>query len=390
MKVLIIGAGVGGLTTAAALRRHGIDAEIFEAAPELRDTGTGLGILPNANGVLAALGIDLTAGPTGQVTEHFFIHGASGKLLRELPIQDMSAELGHPAVTLARTDLMTALRDAVGDTPLHFGARLVAYDQTDDGVVATFADGRTARGDVLVGADGIRSVVRAQQTGPEPVNEYGYVCWLATIPFSHAHVSTGVARHYWGRGQRFGLMDIGGGRVYWWGTKNVGVERARAYDGGKAGIAAAFDGWAEEIGQVIAATPEDAVVSVPSQDRNFLEQWGTGRVTLVGDAAHAMLTSLSQGAGSSIEDGYVLAHHLATHSDPIRALRAYENARRERTRALVLGSRRLSTLEQWHNPVAVGLRTAVLRFAPMPILRGQNIAPMRFELPAGPVTSVEV
>jgi len=104
-------------------------------------------------------------------------------------------------------------------------------------------------------------------------------------------------------------------------------------------------------------------------------------VTLLGDAAHPMLTSLSQGAGSAIEDGYVLSHHLATENDVVTGLRRYEQARRNRTRWLVSASRRLSRVEQLENRIAAGLRNLAIRLAPMPVVRRQNIAPMRFELP---------
>lgn len=123
---------------------------------------------------------------------------------------------------------------------------------------------------------------------------------------------------------------------------------------------------------------------MPAQDRSFIESWGNGPVTLVGDAAHPMLTSLSQGAGSAIEDGYILSYHLATEDDAVAGLRRYEQARRDRTRWLVSVSRRLSRMEQLENPLAAGLRNFAIRFAPKSIIRRQSVAPMRFELPPAP------
>ncbi|MBB4911628.1 FAD-dependent monooxygenase [Actinophytocola algeriensis] len=388
MKALVAGAGVGGLTTAIALRARGIDVEVFEAAPEARTSGGGLGIACNATKVLAALGIDLPSAGVGRVCERFTLHTARGRLMRELPISSIAAELGSPVVNVRRADLVTLLRDEAGDTPIHHGAEVVGYERAGGGVSVVCADGRTATGDLLVGADGIRSAVRARVVGPEPVNEYGYVCWIATTAFEHPALPPGGAAHYWGRGQRFGLIDIGGGDVYWWGTKNFPVGQARRWAGTKDDVRRYYAGWASEVGEVIARTPETGIVSVPAQDRDFTDRWGDGPVTLVGDAAHPMLTSLSQGAGSAIEDGYALAHHLAHangHPDGVVAgLRRYEHARRERTRWLVSASRRLSRTEQLAHPVAVGLRDLVIRYAPASAVRKQNLAPMRAELPAEP------
>ncbi|MBL1074541.1 FAD-dependent monooxygenase [Nocardia sp. 2] len=387
MKVLVTGAGIAGLTTAVALRRHGFDVDIHEATAGFRDTGTGLGLACNATAALAELGIDPTDGPTGSPLRRFSIHTPTGATVRELPIQRITAELNAPIVNIRRNDLIAVLRAAAPEVPIHWNSPLTGFRHDSAGVTATFGDGQTASGDVLIGADGIRSAVRAQLAGDEPLNEYGYVCWLAVIPYSHPSLTTGAARHYWGRGTRFGLIEIGGGQVYWWGTQSVGVAAARDWSGGKAGVAAVFAGWAPEVMEVIEQTPEEAIVVVPAQDRNFLSQWGDGRTTLIGDAAHPMLTSLSQGASSAIEDAVVLGHELAVAPNPITGLRNYEKARHDRTKRLVADSRRLSRLEQLRNPVAVRLRDLAIQYTPMSILRRQNMQPMRFRLP-GEVSTV--
>ena len=378
-KVLIVGAGIGGLTAAIALRAKGIDVEVYEAAAEQRSTGTGLGLASNAVKVLRALGIDLVGGDCGQPLECFDVRTHAGKLVRSLPVREITAELGDPIVSIHRNDLIRTLEQAAGDLPVRYGAEIVDFGIGDVGVSVTCADGHRMQADVLIGADGIRSVVRAKLSGDHPPTGHGYVCWLATVPFSHPRMIRGYCGHYWGRGQRFGLIDIGGGMAYWWGTKNMPAAQAREWRGGKAEILAAFDGWAPEIADAIEQTPQDAIVSVPAQDRPFLEQWGKGPVSLLGDAAHPMQTGLSQGAASAVEDGYVLAEAIARVSDPVAALRKYEDARRGRTRMLVRRSRRYSKLEQMQNPVSGAARNLGLRCAPTGALKRLNVRPMRFD-----------
>ena len=379
-KVLIVGAGIGGLTAAIALRAKGINVEVYEAAPQLPASGTGLGLASNATKVLRALGIDLGLGECGCALEHLELRTARGKMIRALPIQSITAELGDPVVSIHRSDLMRALLNAAGDTPIRFRAQIVDFETGDQGIRATCADGCVVRADVLIGADGIRSAIRSKIAGAAPPIDCGYVFWLATVPFAHPRVVTGYAGHYWGKGQRFGLIDIGGGRVYWWGSMNMPVAQARSWRGGKAEMLAAFDGWAPEIIDVIERTPDNTIVTVPAQDRPFLEQWGSGPVSLLGDAAHPMQTSLGQGASSAVEDAYVLAEAIARVSDPVAALRRYEDLRRKRARMLVRSSRRYSRLEQLQNPVVRAARDLGVRCAPTWFLKRHNIRPMRFDL----------
>lgn len=383
-RVLIVGAGIGGLTAAIALRAKGIDVEICEAAPAPRVTGTGLGMASNATKVLRALGVGLGERGSGQAVERLEFRTARGRLIRAVPIQQITAQLGHPLVCIHRNRLTELLMDAAGDTPIHYGAQVTAIQTAAGGVRAICADGTNLCADVLIGADGIHSMVRATACGESAPTEHGYVCWLGTVGFSHPRMSRGYVGHYWGRGQRFGLIDIGDGAAYWWGTRNMSDALARDWRGGKAEIRAAFDGWAPEVLDIINRTPDDAVVAVPAQDRPFLERWGRGPVTLLGDAAHPMLTSLGQGASCAVEDAYVLAEALARISDPIAALRTYEDRRGQRARALVHGSRRLSKLEQANSRAVVAVRNLGMRWTPASMLTRQNVRLMQFDLAWSP------
>lgn len=378
--VAVVGAGVGGLTAAVALQARGIDVEIFEAATEPRMTGTALGLASNATKVLRALGIDLTADTFCRELGPFELRTARGALIRTLPGAAITAELGHPFVSIHRNELIRTLREAATAVPIHYGAEVVDVGVERGRARATCADGTEVRAEVLIGADGFRSAVRPVVAGEQVPNEYGYLCWLATVRFTHPRMVRGYTGHYWGRGQRFGLIDIGGGMAYWWGTKNMSAAEARDWTGDRSDILASFDGWAPEVLEAISRTPPNAIAHVPGQDRPFLENWGSGPITLLGDAAHPMLTSRSQGASSAVEDGYVLAEAFARTPGVVDALRAYEDRRRVRTRMLVRSSRRLNRLEQAQNPVACAVRNLGMRFVPMRSLTRHTTRPMRFDL----------
>ncbi|MGW1075469.1 FAD-dependent monooxygenase [Streptomyces sp. NPDC002537] len=374
-KAIVIGAGIGGLTAAATLRRVGMDVEVHERARELRPAGTALSVMCNAITALRTIGIDL--GPEldkrGRAFRTLNFLTRDGQHIRDMPFGGIADRFDAVNYAVHRADLQQALLEVAGaDCPVHLDSTVTGFEVEGRGVTVEFADGRTAHGDVLIGADGFHSAVRRQLAGPERPREPGYVCWLSTVPFEHPRFTEAFAAHYWAPGQRFGLADIGHGRAYWWGTKNMPPEAARDWRGGKEEIAAAFAGWADEVRAVIRATPEDTIVTVPAQDRPFLERWGYGPVTLLGDAAHPMLTALGQGAAMAIEDAVALAESLAGAQDLPRALRDYETRRRPRTRQMVQASYSLSRIEQLQNPVAARLRELYFRLAPAAVFDKQN------------------
>lgn len=368
-RAVVIGAGIGGLATALTLRRVGVEVEVYERAPALRPAGFGISVMSNAVAALRALDIDLGLEKRGQTILHTGIMTDKGRTLRSLPVETAGDRLGAPSVAMYRGDLQEALLDALGGLPVHTGAVATGYTTTGDGVRVEFEDGRQATGDILIGADGINSAIRGRITGSAQPPAYGgFLCWLSVTPFSHPRITKGFNAHYWGLGRRFGIHDVGKGRAYWWGTVNMPAEAARTWDGDKDRIARAFTGWADEVRAAIRTTPAEDIVAVPAQDRPFLENWGDGPVTLLGDAAHPMLPSLGQGGSTAIEDAVVLAQCLASREDPVTALRTYERLRRERTREMVEVSRRFGAFEQLENPALRAVRDVYLRFAPQSVL----------------------
>ncbi|WP_101257097.1 FAD-dependent oxidoreductase [Streptomyces barkulensis] len=372
-KAIVVGAGIGGLAAAACLRRVGMDVEVYERARELRPAGGALSFMTNAVVALRTLGIDLRLEENAEILEELHFLTARGRVIRTLRFKEICDRLGAPSFGVTRTLLQRLLLEQAGDCPVVLGAAATGFTPDGDGVRVHFEDGREARGDVLIGADGFGSAVRRQIAGPETPRETGYLCWVATPEFTHPRVTKQYGAHYWGRGRRFGLANIGGGRVYWWGTKNMPAERARDWDGDKDEIVRAYAGWADEVRAAVAATPFEQITAFPARDRPFLESWGRGPVTLLGDAAHPMMTSLGQGACMAVEDAVVLAHHLAREpGSPQRALRAYEAERRPRTRRIVEGAHALSGLEQTESPLRLMGRNLFFRLAPSSVLDKQN------------------
>jgi 2-polyprenyl-6-methoxyphenol hydroxylase-like FAD-dependent oxidoreductase len=370
-KAIIVGAGIGGLSAAVTLRHVGIDVEVWEQAEELRSAdsglaGTGLAVMSNAIAALQALGLDLRIGEDrGVVIKGLELMSPKGKVLAGMPTAEAYQRLGAPTVCIHRGELQAALLEAAAGAPIRLGARATGFEVADDGRVRVrFGDGREARGDLLIGADGISSAVRAQLHGAASPRYGGFFCWLATIPFEDPRMIKGFSRQYWGQGRRFGLNDMGQGRAYWWASKTMPKHAAGGKKASRDELRKIFAGWAPETRAVMEATPEEAIVCVPAQDRPFLDRWGTGPVTLLGDAAHPMLMAYSQGGSTAIEDAVVLAMALRSAPDVVSGLRAYENLRRERTRWLVDSSYRLGQLEQFDNPVLAGLRNLLLRLTP--------------------------
>jgi 2-polyprenyl-6-methoxyphenol hydroxylase-like FAD-dependent oxidoreductase len=370
---IIIGAGIGGLSAAAALDRAGVRVRMFERARELREAGAGLGIMSNAVSALRALGLERELLRAGRIIEQFQIRDQRGRLIASMPVKELADELGAPSVSISRAALQRLLLQAASRCELQLASECVHVTSDAHGAHAHFAGGQSAEADIVIGADGMSSRVRYALAGPEPAPYAGYVCWLATTKFCHPRLTRGHVGHYWGNGKRFGLVDLGEGEVYWWATQNLPEASLGGSSSLRARVEACVRGWPDEVVQTVAATPDTALLEIPARDRPFLRRWGSGRITLLGDAAHPMLTSLGQGACMAIEDAVVLGRCLSD-ANAVAGLRRYEALRRARTRRMVVGSRTLSAIEQAEQPWLAGLRNFYFSKLPRRVARDQTRA----------------
>lgn len=363
MRVLVAGAGIGGLTTAIALRHAGIDVDVFERAPALREIGAGISLFPNAVKVLDQLGVGAALRAASVTSYRGGIHDWRGRLLAPADSDELIREFGAPVLIVHRADLQSALLRAATAEHVHLGATVEGFSQDADGVEVRLSDGQTVRGAVLVGADGIRSAVRAQLFPAATPRAAGQTAWRGIAPMVPPRDATFWGES-WGAGTRFGMVPIGGDRVYWFGVRNAGEALRADTAGHKAEILRLFGTWHAPIPQLIEATPADAILYNEIQDLPPMPTWTQGRVTLLGDAAHATTPNLGQGGCQAIEDAIVLARTLRANRDVPAALRAYEAQRLPRANMITELSRRVGIMAHWTHPAACWLRNTLAAATP--------------------------
>jgi salicylate hydroxylase len=345
-RVAIIGGGIGGLAAALALERRGAEAAVYEQSDTLSEIGAGLNLTPNAVKALRALGVEQPASAIASETYFLNIRSwRSGRYISRTRRGDFRQRFGAPNWSVHRADLLEVLAAALKNTQLRFGARCVAVDGGggDRAATARFADGSTIEADIVVGADGIHSVVRESLFGADAPRFTGCICWRGMAPVEavprdinikdggmwmgpHGHVVHYPVR----RGELLNIVahiDSDAWTEESW-TRECDVSE----------VTTTYAGWNSALTRLYPCS--ERWYKWALYDRDPLEKWSRGRATLLGDSAHAMLPYLGTGAGMALEDACVLAAAVTRQSDDLgAALAAYELARKPRTQAAVLGAR---------------------------------------------------
>jgi len=265
----------------------------------------------------------------------------------------------HGAIGMLRKDLVECLaRPLVGS--IAFGAEVTGFRECADAVEVTLAGGKALRADLLVGADGIHSAVRAQLERDDPARYAGYVVWRGIADGAFA---TDTGSIWMGPGRQCGAFPVTGSCTYWFAAcKASRSEADGVLDWSDAKTS--FAGWSHPVPRMIEATPPESIVRTAIYDRAPLRRWSFGRVTLLGDAAHPAAPTLGQGACQAIEDSVLLGLALSSRDDVATALRRYESRRMPRANAFVLDARRAGSLGLWQHPVTSWLRNTMMRMTP--------------------------
>lgn len=347
LKIAIIGAGLGGLAVAIALQKKGINAQVYDKAHQLRPAGAGLSLFPNGLNALEAIApgiIELLKG-AGSPTHIVNLKKSTGEVILRNP-QTLTEKYGQPMLQIRWSRLQEILADYVPVTAIHLDSQCIGFEQNNSGVEVRFSNGEKVEADLLIGADGINSVIRQILVGDGSPRYAGRMSWRTVIKYKHELLPPNeVTITTSNDGRIFTLIDVGDGYVFWSaGALSADDSLAESAADVKSRVLEKFADWAEPVIAIATATEANQIVERPIWDRPPLQRWSKGRVTLLGDAAHPMVPSLGQGGNTAFEDAWELGNCLLNAPSIEAALVNYENSRIQRTqviqaRSAIVGSR---------------------------------------------------
>lgn len=351
LKVIVIGAGIGGLTAGIALQQAGFEVEIYDRVRDLRPVGAGISLWSNGVKVLNRLGLGKQIAQIGGRMNRMQYRTKTGELLNDIDLLPLAESVGQRPYPVARADLQALLMGAYrGEVKL--GYRCVAVEEDEQSVTAVFENGHRATGDLLVAADGIRSILREYVLGRKVEPQYGgYINWNGLVPVSEDLAPADSWVIYVGDHQRASMMPVAGNRFYFFFDVPLPQGTPGSLDTHKADLTQYFAGWAAPVQRLIEQIDPAAIARPEIHDVGPIDRMVRGRVALLGDAAHATCPDLGQGGCQAMEDSLVLAQYLITTNVGVDyALARYEKERKERTSAVVEKARQRAEMIHGKDP----------------------------------------
>ncbi len=356
-KIIIIGGGIGGAATALALSRAGLEPIVYERTKQLREVGAGIALWANATHILKQLDLLEDAIRIGCLTTNYQFNSQRGKELVNVPVDRFEL----PVIGIHRAELHQLLWRNVPSEKFILGETFKRFERQDNQVYAYFESGLRVEGNALIGADGLRSQVRATILGDEPPIYRNFKTWRGLTDYIPSAYRPGYIQELLGCSQGFGFMMLGKGKMYWYAAASASEAQPDAAIGRKKELETMYQDWLTAIPELIAATDEANILTTDLYDRPAKQPWSQQNITLLGDAAHPMLPTMGQGACTALEDAYVVAQCLQAQPNPSIAFQQYESVRFPRTKAIVEQSLQSAKMGELKNPVAVELRNIFMK-----------------------------
>jgi len=346
MKIVILGAGVGGLSTAIALKQEGFDVEIYERQPTITEIGAGIVCWPNASFVLEQLGVLSEVISISGALSKMNRFSSSGEALGCLDINRLSELMDYPSLAIIRKDLMNILtrRFIALDGEINYNHNVLMLSEYDDSQAEViFDNGKRLTADVIIGADG-RMNSRARKyvnLDNQPIYQ-GFINWVGVFESIDDIFTELSVADYWGVGERFGIVPVSSKKAYWAGgivAEKVGTKDPQCY---KNDLQLHFNHWPSPIKNIIEQTPVSCINKIYVHDHNPISTWYKKNVLLLGDAAHSPLPTSGQGACQALEDAWHFCQSLKQHDDITEVFKQFTALRMAKTTGITMGARQLA------------------------------------------------
>lgn len=364
MDIAIIGAGIGGLTTALALKQNGQKVTIYESADEIKSVGAGILLASNAMQVFKKLGVHKKIENAGSIISNIKTTDAQLNTLYAVELSNFEKKYGASSVAIHRANLHKILAEEIGFENIKLSKRLLKIDK-ENGFKLNFDDGTNVNCEALIGADGIKSIVRNQLFGTGTLRDTKQKCWRGVSEFDWTSKYNQEAFESWGKGKRFGFVKISDKNVYWYAVINESFMKDNAT------ITELFKEFHPEIVKIISETPEEKIIFNAIKDLQPITKWQDGNVCLIGDAAHATTPNMGQGACQAVEDAYVIGQLFAQGKTVNEVFALYEKLRIEKAHYIVNTSWKFGEIAHYENSFAVWLRNKLVKLTPKSAIEKQ-------------------
>jgi 2-polyprenyl-6-methoxyphenol hydroxylase-like FAD-dependent oxidoreductase len=369
-KVIIIGGGIAGLTTALALQKRNIDFIVYESVPQIKAVGAGISLAANAIRCLEKVGVAEEIKAKGQIISSMIIEDSRGKKISVLDANKISQKYGLQNVAIHRADLHEVLLSQIPADKIITSKKATDVQQSNEGVVIHFDDGTEADGTAAIVADGIHSVIRKNLLPQSEIRYSGYTCWRGIT--KNVWNIKGEAVETWGTRGRFGYVPIGNQQIYWFACMNASFNNQKMRNFSVNDLVDNFKNFAGPIPEILRNTSDQQIIWNDIIDLKPIQKYAFGRVALIGDAAHATTPNLGQGACLGIEDAIEIAERIEVNGSNFqKAFHQFEQKRIARATFIVNISERIGKIAQVENKLFAALRNMLFRITPERVNEGQ-------------------